>query len=107
MYPYGRFQLLSWLAEHGSSRVPTVAAVRKQAFLPENPPYVQAIARQVLGRIGDDSDIDRMASLLSAETDPFQRAQILCCLGRLEKGRRNALAGRLKKENRGESLPPP
>jgi hypothetical protein len=98
MYPYSRFQLLSWLAKHGSSRAPTVAAVRKQAFLPENPPYVQAIARQVLGRIGDDSDIDRMAGLLSAETDPFQRAQILCCLGRLEKGRRNGLAGRLKKE---------
>jgi Reverse transcriptase (RNA-dependent DNA polymerase) len=98
MYPYSRFQLLSWLGRHGSSRVPTVAAVRKQAFLPENPPYVQAIARQVLGRIGDDSDVDRMAGLLSAETDAFQRAQILCCLGRLEKGRRNALAGRLKKE---------
>lgn len=98
MYPYSRFLVLSWLHKHGTSRAPTVAAVRKQAFSPENPPYVRAAARQVLARIGDDSDLDRMAALLSSETDALQRAQILCCLARLEKGRRNALAGRLRKE---------
>lgn len=104
MYPYSRFLILSWLTRHGSSRAPTVAAVRKQAFSLENPSYVQAAARQALGQIGDDSDLDRMATLLSSESDPFERAQILCCLRRLEKGRRNALAGRLKKEKPWGSL---
>ena len=98
MYPFSRFLILSWLTKHGSSRAPTVAAVRKQAFSPENPQYVRAAARQALGQIGDDSDLDRMATLLSSETNPFERAQILCCLVRFEKGRRNAIAGRMKRE---------
>ena len=104
MYPYSRFLILSWLTKHGSSRAPIVVAVRKQAFSPENPSYVQAAARQALGHIGHDSDLDRMAALLSSESDPIERAQILCCLRRLEKGRRNALAGRLKKEKPWGSL---
>lgn len=98
IYPYTRFLILSWLTKHGSGRAPTLGATRKQAFSPDSPDYVQAAARRVLGRVGDDSDLDKMAGLLSSSRDPLGRAQLLCCLRRLEKGRRNSLAGRLKTE---------
>ncbi len=98
IYPFSRFLILVWMTQHGSSRSPTIASIRRQAFSPENPPYIRAAARQAIGRLGDNSDLDRMAALLSSVTDPFERAQILCSLTRLEKGRRNALAGRLKQE---------
>lgn len=104
MYPFSRFLILCWMADHGSSRSPNLAVVRKQAFGAEHPDYVQAAARRALARIGDDSDLDRMAVLLVSSGDPLQRAQLLCCLGRLEKARRNDLAGRLKKEKPWGSL---
>jgi hypothetical protein len=104
MYPFTRFLILEWLAKHASSRAPTLAAIREQAFSAENPSYVQAAARGALARIGDDSDLDRMAALLSSVTDPLERAQILTCLSRLEKARRNALAGHMKREEPWGSL---
>lgn len=98
MYPFSRFLILSWLHRHGSSRARTLKAVRGQAFGFESPDYVRAAARRVLGRLGDDSDLDKMAVLLASSREPLERAQLLCCLYRLEKGRRNALAGRLRTE---------
>ena len=99
MYPFPRFLILSWIRSYCPKlRRPTTAAVRKQAFRPEHPSYVQAAARAVLGRLGDHSDIEQIAGLLAGSRDGLQRAQLLCCLGRLEKAPRNALGGRLRTE---------
>jgi hypothetical protein len=98
-YPFSRYLLLDWLRRNASAlRVPTLRAVRDQAFGEGQPDYIHAAARAVLGWLGDHSDLDRLAGLLSGTPQPFERAQVLCTLTRLEKARRNALAGRLKNE---------
>jgi hypothetical protein len=99
MYPYTRFLMLGWLRRNCRTlSKPGLTIVRKHAFRPEHPDYVQGAARSVLGRVGDHSDLDQIASLVRSTVDPFKRAQLLCCLGRLEKGRRNALVSRVKGE---------
>ena len=98
MYPYSRFLLVNWLAANGSPKASTLAALRKQAFDTEHPDYLRAAARKALGAFGDASDLDKMATLLRSSRDPLERAQLLCSLQRLEKARRNGLAGRLKNE---------
>jgi hypothetical protein len=98
-YPYSRYLLLDWLLRNRPElRVAALRAVRDQAFGGEHPQYVRAVARAVLGKLGASSDLDRLAALLPETSDQFERAQLLCTLTRLEKGRRNALAGRLKSE---------
>jgi hypothetical protein len=99
MYPYQRYLILGWLWRNGRSlRKPTLAAVRKLAFSSDDRGYVQVQARALLGRFGDYSDIERLAALFAECSDPLERAQVLCSLSRLEKGRRNEILGRVKTE---------
>lgn len=98
-YPYSRYLLLDWLLRtRPTLRPATRRVVRDQAFGGDHPPYVRAAARAVLGSLGASADLDRLAALLRQTSDPFERAQLLCSLTRLEKGRRNILAGSLKNE---------
>lgn len=98
-YPYSRFLLLDWLRRNRTDlRAVTLKAVREQAFGESHPQYVQAAARAVLGAMGEHSDLDRLASLLPSTSDPFARAQLVCTLTKLERGRRNGLAAPLKDE---------
>jgi hypothetical protein len=100
MYPFSRFLILEWFRRNSRRlRAPTLKIVRKQAFGADNPAYVQAAGRAALGRFGNHADLEKIASLLASSHDSLERAQIVCSLGRLEKGRRNALAGRVKKED--------
>jgi hypothetical protein len=93
MYPYTRFQLLGWILRNCDPlRKPTLKAVRQCALRRESPDYVQSEARAVLGALGEDSDLEALATLLKETTDQFKRAQLLCCLNRLERSRRNSLA---------------
>jgi hypothetical protein len=46
----------------------------------------------------DDLATSPIATRFGSSSDPLERAQLLCCLSNLEKGRRNALMGRVKDE---------
>jgi len=99
MYPFTQFLILGWLRRNAKRlRAATLVGVRRLAFRPEHPGYVRAEARALLGALGDHSDLDQIANLLKSSSDPLERAQLLCCLSRLEKGRRNSLIARLKNE---------
>jgi hypothetical protein len=99
IYPYQRYLLLDWLARNAASlREPTLDIVRELAVRPESPLYVQAVAFQLLGSFGGHSDLDEIEARFKRTSDSLRRAQLLSCLGRLEKGRRNGLAARVAKE---------
>lgn len=96
IYPYQRYLLLNWLVRNSPSlNESELTVIRLLATRPESPPYVQAVAFQLLGMFGDHGDLEDIESAFKATTESLQRAQLLCCLSRLEKSRRNALAGRV------------
>jgi hypothetical protein len=99
MYAYQRHQILAWFWRD-TTRIqkPTLRAVRKLAFDAEAPGYVRAVARALLGRFGDHADLDNLAAHFKKASDPLERAQLLCCLERLELSRRNSLLQRVRSE---------
>jgi hypothetical protein len=99
MYPYQQYLVLDWFWRNSEVLgKPTVSVVRTVAFDGNAPRYVRAIAIALLGRCGDYADLERIEDLFRRSKEPLERAQLLCSLTRLEKGRRNALAGRAKNE---------
>jgi hypothetical protein len=99
MYDYQRYLLLDWLWRNSPTvNAPTLKIIRKLAFAGDVAIYVRAVARALLGRFGNHADLERIRSLFSSTSDPLERAQLLCCLHRLEPGRRNTLLGRVKNE---------
>lgn len=96
IYPYQRYLLLTWMIRNSHALTDSdLTVVRLLATRPESPPYVQAVAYQLLGMFGDHGDLESIEGSFKAATDQMERAQLLCCLSRLEKSRRNALAGRV------------
>jgi hypothetical protein len=99
MYPYQQYLALNWLWRNSTKlRIRTLNVVRNLSLDGNSPDYVRAVGYALLGRFGSHSDLERIAGLFSKASDPLERAQLLCSLSRLEKGRRNALLGRVKGE---------
>lgn len=100
IYPYQRYLLLEWLNANASELTDSMLdKVRALAFRPESPGYVQAVAYELLGRFGTHADFDEIETRFKSTSEPLARAQLLCCLRRLEKGRRNSLAGRVGEDD--------
>jgi hypothetical protein len=100
MYDYQHYQILSWLWRNVDSvSARTLRVIRKIAFDGEAARYVRAMARALLGKFGDQADLERLLTAFNGASDPLERAQLLCSLTRLERGRRNALLGRVKSES--------
>jgi len=73
-----------------------VRAIRTVAQDGDSPSFVQAYANALLGKFGDYSDLERIASAYRKSSDPLERAQLLCCLSGLERSKRNAMLGRVR-----------
>lgn len=100
IYPYQRYLLLDWWARNASTLTDdALAIVRQLATRPESPQYVRAVAFQILGLFGTHADLDVIEDGYKSATDPLVRAQLLCCLRRLEKSRRNGLAARVRNDD--------
>jgi len=97
MYPYQQYLVLDWVWRNCKRvRAPTLRAIRKLAQDGNSPAFVQVYANALLGRFGDYSDLEQIASAYRKSSDPFERAQLLCCLSRLERSKRNAMLGRVR-----------
>ncbi len=96
IYPYQRYLLLDWLRRNMTQLLEeTLVIVRQLAFRATEPPYVQAMALELLGRFGTHADFDQIEERFKSTAEPLRRAQLLCCLRGLEKSRRNGLAARV------------
>jgi hypothetical protein len=100
IYPYQRYLLLDWLNRNAQEVSDSMLAIVRQiAFRPESPEYVQAVAYRLVGQFGTHSDLDEIEARFKSTTEPLKRAQLLCNLRRLEKGRRNGLAARVGRDD--------
>ena len=99
VYDYQNYQILNWFMENvGNIPDRLVAICRHLAFDNNKPYYLRSIARSILGRFGNSADIDKIEDQLILTTSDFERAELLCCLTKMEKGKRNALLGRFAKD---------
>jgi len=97
VYPTQSYLILSWLSGLGQTPSDDILAVaRRLAFDQGTARHTRAVARAVLGQHADISDLERLEALYDTVQDPLERAQIICCLGRLETSRLKGFAGRAK-----------
>jgi Reverse transcriptase (RNA-dependent DNA polymerase) len=97
MYPYQQYLVLDWLGRNCEKMsVLTVRAVRRLAQDTGKPSFVQIYANALLGKFGDYADLERIVSAYHKSSDPLERAQLLCCLTQLERGKRNTILGRVR-----------
>lgn len=100
VYDYQKYQLLDWVL----SDVPTpgkdlIDFARPLAFDTGPPPYLRSVARALLGRFGGPADLDRLLNSYDKCPDERERVEIVCCLARAEKARRNAFLRRVVDES--------
>lgn len=100
VYSYQTFQIVRWRLElPGSPLDGLVRFVRLIVFGSSPPPYLRAVAREFLARFGSLADVDRMEEGLAVATHELERAELICCIRRVEVGRRNGILARLQNEN--------
>ena len=99
VYDYQNYQILIWFLEN----VPAIPEdllklCRQYAFDNNKPYYLRSVARSILGKFGNTADIEKIEDQLTHIVSDFERAELLCCLTKMEKGKRNALLGRVAKD---------
>lgn len=100
VYDYQRYQILSWML--GLVFYPpaeAVACVRELTFDARRPSYLRAVARQLLGRWGNEADLEQLLFSYNQAGNDLDRAGVLLSLGRLEVGRRNSFLARVERES--------
>ena len=95
VYPYQHYLIVSWrMNQSPGPRTAFLHYVRGLLFERNSPRYLRATCREFLARFGSSSDLERLQESLQTTSEDFERAELLCCLRRLEAGRRNAILAR-------------
>jgi hypothetical protein len=93
--PYSLYQFLRWRIRDSREPCPMLRTqLRQFAMGPGQHWYVRAVARAALGKFGDPADLESLEAAYADAQSDVERAEILCALRRMERGRRNALYGR-------------
>jgi reverse transcriptase-like protein len=99
VYAYQQYQILAWRLLRDDPLSDEFLSIAREMMASSNiPPYLRSAARMLLAKFGTDADIDDIASSYSEASADFERAELVCCLYRMEKSRRNALLGQAKKD---------
>lgn len=94
VYEYQVFEVLRWrLSIAGQPSERFLVSVRDYATNRGVLWAARAVARAMLGKWGTTADLETLqTNYANAETD-LERAELVCCLARMETGRRNAFLG--------------
>lgn len=99
VYDYQNYQILMWFIENVTEMPEDLIKLcRQYAFDNNRPYYLRSAARSILGNFGNTADIEKIEDQLTHIVSDFERAELLCCLSKMEKGKRNALLGRVAKD---------
>ncbi len=95
VYPYQIYQIIEWISElpfEPSGNLIEIA--RRLSFDDSQPYYLRFICMKIIGDYGTFADLERLEDSYSSARNPLEQSIIMCCLKRMEKGRRNAFLGR-------------
>jgi hypothetical protein len=99
VYQYQIYQIVEWFYERSSGPSESLLdLVRKIGFDQTSPRYLKTICRAFLGKFGISADLERMVAQYDETNDPSERAEIICSISRMERGRRNAFLARVERD---------
>jgi hypothetical protein len=99
VYPYQHYMVLRWRFYFaGPPTDEFLAYVRKISRSDRSPMYLQSAARMLLARFGSEADLEAIESSYPTAPSELAKAEVLCALHRMEKGRRNAVLGKSKSD---------
>ncbi len=97
VYSYQKYQIVEW--RNTKSLPPShnlVVSARTLADDKNEPEFVRMHARKLLSVYGEPSDLENVMSDYPNAGSHVEKSDLICCLGRLEKGRRNAFLARVE-----------
>jgi hypothetical protein len=93
-FDYQLYQVMRWrLRLEGIPTDPFMQLARSSATEPGSVWYVKAIARALIGKWGSPADLEALLQIYPDAQSDQERAEIICALQRMERGRRNAFLG--------------
>lgn len=100
IYPYQSYQILEKVRKyHARPSEPSLAIARRYAFEEGTPGFLRAVCRAFLGDYGTAGDLERLEDAYSRTQGPRERAELLCALSRMERGRRNNFIARVANDS--------
>lgn len=96
LYYYQNFLVLRFFFELHRFPEKLIAVVRQIAKDRNSPAWLRSYAIAILGSAGNQADLENLEASYSICGDDLERSEIICSLGRMEKGRRNAFLGRAR-----------
>jgi hypothetical protein len=95
IYDYQLFQVVAWFMESGDVPLRLVALCRTWNADKNRKLWLRAASRAVLGKYGDQSDLEVIESSYDNRLGETECADIVDSLARMEAGRRNSFFGRI------------
>jgi len=89
------FLVLRWLWRRLVWRDSFLGLIRELAQDLNRCIWVRAYARALLARHGTPADLERLVAFYPRATDDIERAEIICCVTRMELSRRNSFLSRV------------
>ena len=96
VYDYQNFQILCWLREYSEFCLDHLLRVSRVIGFDNNKPYYyRSVARDILGQFGNSADLEKLEEHVSYIRSELEKAELICCLKRVEKSRRNSFYQRV------------
>ena len=97
IYDYQNYQIINWLYENSIEEDDVLLKItRNYAYDNNRPYYLQRTCRMFLGKFGNDSDIEKIYDQYFVASNEIEKADLICCLEKMERSRRNSFLGRVK-----------
>jgi hypothetical protein len=96
IYDYQLYEILRWFWERNLFPEKLIELCRRWAFDRNRASWLRSYCIAILGKVGDESDLEMIESQYSVALTETQKAECVMALARLERGRRNAFHGRIK-----------
>lgn len=98
IYDYQLYQLVRWFLDINILPDEIVSLCRRWAFDKNRQPWLQTYSLLVLGRAGNDADLERIEQSYDTALTKCEKAEVVACLERMEKSRRNRFYGQVEKD---------
>lgn len=97
VYAYQTYNVINWyLTLAARPPEPILGVARGLAFDENQPEYLRAVTREMIGQHGAPADLERIEAAYNTARGDLEKAEIICAVRRMETGRRNAFLGRVE-----------